>query len=413
MIYSHASRYLSNQAPVPGEKLSDLLTRFSKLLGITSLSSDSSPNILITGDSSGYSASILLQSVLVRSSISAGLFFNADDSVWSNDIRKMIRLPNGYLSKDSFCSYVDQFRAIVESEESVAGYTLPASVRRVLFAGFVLVREHCSVFILDDSGATRSFPDFLPSSDLFFPSFSLLTGITSSEQRPSPAFLPRAIRKGTKEVVSNLLSQTVYQHVSGLCAAAGCRLLLPAKTQYERLSLTCQGIRFNYRGAGTYRIGTLSASELQNALAVLELIGALRRHSFSVSQEIVSECLSASPSCFSLLSLHPTVYSAYVRTVCDADILIKTLESIISAELLEPSVIICTDLPPEIFLRFHTPRMQIDITSFPVYPDNTTLARQKKLDASFVRSLVAEPNRSFVFVGDFRFLDRVEQSFHF
>ena len=414
MIYSHASRYLTSPSPIPDEKPSDILSRFAPLLHISRLGSDTSRNILIIGDGSGYSAALLLQNILIRSSVSAGIFFNADESLWADDVRKMIRLPNGFLSKDAFCAYVERFRSLVEPEETAAGYVLPASVRRVLFAGFVFTQEMCSVCILDDSDATASYPDYLASSEFFLPTFSLLTGTSGTETRQSPAFLPRAIRKGTREVVSNLFGQALFQHVSGLCAAAGCRLQLPVRNQYERLSLSCQGTRFNYRDTGPYRIGTLSEEVLQNALAVLELVGVLRRYSFAIPPEAVTDSLSAapSPSCFSLMSLRPTAYAAHMRTLCDADMLIKTLESLNAVQLVEPSVVLCTDLPPDVFLRFHTSKLQIEIATFPVYPDATTLSRQKKLDAEFVRSLLAERDRSFVFAGDFRFLARIEQSFH-
>lgn len=414
MIYSHASRYLTNRTPVPDDKPADILNRFAPLLHISRLGSDTSRNILIIGDSSGYSAAVLLQSILTRSSLSAGIFFNADDSIWADDVRKMIRLPDGFLSKETFCSHVEQFRALVEPEESAAGYTLPASIRRVLFAGFVFVREGCSVCILDDSDTEATYPDHLFSSEFFLPAFSLLTGAAGTEARQSPAFLPRAIRKGTKEVVSNLFGQALFQHVSGLCAAAGCRLQLPAKNQYERLSVSCQGIQFKYRGVGPYRVSTLSAAVLQNALAVLELVGVLRRYSYTIPADAVTECLCASPSPsgFSLLSLRPTAYAAHVRTLCDADLLIKTLELLTAFQLVDASVVLCTNLPPDVFLRFHTAKLKVDIAPSPVYPDGTTLSKKKKLDAAFVRDLLSEPDRTFVFAGDFRFLDRIGQSFH-
>jgi len=383
--------------------------------------------IRIAGSNAKSVCGTMLESILAVSEHNVGFLVVSD----LENPRRAIRINGVEISEEDITTTMSQVRASVNLMKKRA-----CTAKNVLTNGGMLSADHASIpasLLENEASFDLTGSEFLlfiallifrkygcqfciiecddhaydPSLILPSPLAAVISGTIPTSKPHELEAIKRYIKSGIMEIVSAPQNGEAYKMISDACAAAHCRLSVPARSTIQVTRATLHETHFSYRGRD-YRLSICGNFQILNAVTVMEAVRMLRRCGIPVSNEAEREGLEKAriPARFEFISYEPYILvdSAYkadsLKTVCDA---IAEL-----CDFTDKEVILC--LPPDLhFMRdcvqtFHEHNIEIKsvFSLLPQeYKDNECSCESLNYPtiSKLTRALLSEmKHNSFIFV---------------
>ena len=241
----------------------------------------------ITGTNGKGSTASLVASVLKSAGLRVGLF--TSPHLWT--FHERFRVNGADMPDEALGRITEQVL------EAGKGMEDPATEFELMTAvGMLYFREaECDIVVLEVGlGGRLDSTNVIPA-----PEAAVITNIGlehTAELGNTRALIAEekaGIIKPGCEVVLYHQSREVEEVVERVCKEQSCPLSYTAPDTLELLSSDREGQVFRYRGKGPYRIGLLGRYQLNNAQTAIEAVEALRRKGWHISEEALSQGLSA------------------------------------------------------------------------------------------------------------------------
>ena len=257
------------------------LSRTLELLGRLGNPHQSLKYIHITGTNGKGSTAAMVSSVLARAGIKTGLY--TSPHLWTFHERFQV---NGEMMPDEALGRITE-RVI----QAGRGMEDPATEFELMTAvGMVYFQEaDCDLVVLEVGlGGRLDSTNVIPA-----PEVAAITniGLEHTQELGDTLALIAAEKSGIiKPGCSAVLyhqSGEVEDVVRSACEAAGVELTVSAPDTLEVLSSDRDGQLFRYRGKGPFRIGLLGEYQVNNAAMALEILWAMARRGWNISDEAI------------------------------------------------------------------------------------------------------------------------------
>lgn len=250
------------------------------------------------------------------------------------EFRNNIRIGHRLLPLDELASYAEQIHTAIKSirriqkkkstEENGDVEVTPFALTQhelLLTIALLAFRAHqCKLCIIESDCTSEDPTRHLPSP--------LLLTVCGSVSASDPIKFPEIrsyAESGIKEMICSPQDEDGYGFLSELCAAINCRLTMPSRKEISILSVKLTDCVFLYRGK-TYELKLCGVFQVENAILILEIVAALGRIGFFLSEEVTQARLREIrlPGKCEILSVSPTIvadtscHQRSIEVVCDA-----------------------------------------------------------------------------------------------
>lgn len=241
----------------------------------------------ITGTNGKGSTAAFLASVLQSAGLRVGLF--TSPHLWT--FHERFRVNGADMPDEALGRLTEQVL------EAGRGMEDPATEFELMTAvGMLYFREAaCDIVVLEVGlGGRLDSTNVIPA-----PEVAVITNIGlehTAELGNTKALIAEekaGIIKPGCEVVLYHQSREVEAVVERVCREQSCSLSLTAPETVEVLSSNREGQTFRYRGQGPFHIGMLGEYQLNNAATAIDVVDALRRKGWNITEQALYEGLSA------------------------------------------------------------------------------------------------------------------------
>ena len=317
MTFVRAQRYLSAPAgSASAEQFAALCTRLGRIqAGIR--------KIAVSTNQSGACRMAYLESIL----LSAGYRVGVWTRMGSDDLRSRIRLDGQPIAHKQVCDLCEQIAKEIDGMRTEQpAITFDAEQKLCALALLAFCCHGCDVVLLDVSEDCMLDPMWVASPFTLVMPCGFGTKDTALAKKQAVQFC-RAVRRGTREVISGFVGGEVYNLLSQACAQAGSRLTVPAKSEASVSEQSLGKTVFTYRGKGPYRLHSCFEVQIEAALAAIEACYALRRDGVRLPGQAMAAGLQKAqvPVCFDVVTVRPGVIVNALITVEDARALLAAL----------------------------------------------------------------------------------------
>lgn len=317
MTFVRAQRYLS--APAAGataEQFLALCTRLGRIqAGIR--------KVAVNANQSGGCRIAYLESILLTAGYRVGVWTR----MGSDDLRSRIRLDGQPISHKQVCLLCEQIMKEIDGMQAEhAGLDFSGEQKLCALALLAFCCHGCDVVLLDVSEDCTQEPMWVASPYTVVMPCGLGTKDTALAKKQAVQ-ISRAVRRGTREVITGFVGGEVYNLLSQACAAAGSRLTVPAKSEAIVSEQSLARTVFTYRGKGPYRLHSSFEVQFEGALAAIEACYALRRDGVRLPGQAMMAGLQKAvvPVCFDVLTVRPGVIVSAAITQEDVRALLVAL----------------------------------------------------------------------------------------
>ncbi len=317
MTFVRAQRYLS--APDKGatvEQFAALCTRLGRIqAGIR--------KIAVSANLGGRCRIAYLESILQSAGYRVGVWTR----MGSDDLRSRIRLDGQPISHKQVSQMCEQIAKEIEAmhkEESSVAFSSEQKLCALALLAFCC--HGCDVVLLDVSEDCTLDPMWVSAPYTVVMPCGFGTRDTALAKKQA-AQISRAVRRGTREVISGFVGGEVYNLLSQACAAAGSRLTVPAKSEAVLGEQSLARTVFTYRGKGPYRLHSSFEVQLEAAMAAIEACYALRRDGVKLPGQAIMAGLQKAevPVCFDVVTVRPGVIVGAAITQEDVRAMLSAL----------------------------------------------------------------------------------------
>ena len=337
MTFVRAQRYLS--APAKGasaEQFAVLCTRLGRIqAGIR--------KIAVSANRSGSCRIDYLESILQAAGYRVGVWTR----MGSDSLRSRIRLNGQPISHKQVCELCEQIMKEIEGMQTEQEVIEFSSEQKLCALALMTFCCHgCDAVLLDVSEDCTQDPMWVASPYTVVMPCGFGTKDTALAKKQA-AQISRAVRRGTREVITGFVGGEVYNLLSQACASAGSRLTVPAKSEAIISEQSLGKTVFTYRGKGPYRLHGSFEVQLEAALAAIEACYALRRDGVRLpGQAMVAGLKKAEVSvCFDVLTVRPGVIVSAATTQEDVRALLAALHQ--KTESFGGRAVLCVENAPE------------------------------------------------------------------
>ena len=337
MTFVRAQRYLLAAASsATAEQFAALCTRLGRIqVGIR--------KIAVSANASGSCRIRYLESILLAAGYRVGVW----SRIGSDDLRSRIRLDGQPISHKQVCELCEQIlKEINAMQADEADVDFSSEQKLCALALMAFCCHGCDVVILDVSEDCTLDPMWVCAPYTVVMPCGLGTRDTSLAKKQA-AQISRAVRRGTREVISDFVGGEVYNLLSQACAASGSRLTVPAKSEAVIGEQSLGRTVFTYRGKGPYCLHSSYEVQIEAAMAAVEACYALRRDGVRLpGQAMVAGLQKAEvPVCFDVVTVRPGVVVSAVSTQEDARALLAALHQ--KTNSFGGKIVLCVSLVPD------------------------------------------------------------------
>lgn len=326
MIYANAHKFIHSAPPEIEESFTG--ERLKRLWQWLDLNPKGIKYLRLTGISGKSICAQLLSAVYENTDSSIGTLLLP----LQGDFRDNIRINHRPLSTEELTDYVQRIYGIVkerarlsrEDEQTDCAPILLSRHELLLTVALLAFQAHHCKFCIVESDNTDADPTRLLPPPLLLSVCGPIPHPTTKDAKMIRSY----IQHGIQEMICDPQNQESYEFLSNLCAKINCRLTMPSRKEVRLRSLKLSGCLFDYQGL-PYETKLFGSFQVENTVMVLEMISALRRFGFFVSQETVRDKLShtkLSGKC-EILSVSPTVIS---DCACHTESLAAVADSLLS-----------------------------------------------------------------------------------
>ncbi len=317
MTFVRAQRYLlADASGATGEQFAALCTRLGRVqVGIR--------KIAVSANQSGCCRMAYLESILLAAGYRVGVWTRMGD----DDLRSRIRIDGQPISHKQVSDLCEQILKEIDSmraEDSTIAFSSEQKLCALALLAFCC--HGCDVVLLDVSEDCTLDPMWVASPYTLVMPCGFGTRDTALAKKQAMQ-ISRAVRRGTREVITGFVGGEVYNLLSQACAAAGSRLTVPAKSEATISEQSLGRTVFTYRGKGPYRLHTSFEVQFEAALAAIEACYALRRDGVRLPGQAMMAGLQKAevPVCFDVVTVRPGVIVSAATTVEDVRALLAAL----------------------------------------------------------------------------------------
>ena len=340
MTFVRAQRYLSAPAGSASvEQFAALCTRLGRIqAGIR--------KIAVSTNQSGACRMAYLESIL----LSAGYRVGVWTRMGSDDLRSRIRLDGQPIAHKQVCDLCEQIAKEIDGMRTEQpAITFDAEQKLCALALLAFCCHGCDVVLLDVSEDCMLDPMWVASPFTLVMPCGFGTKDTALAKKQAVQFC-RAVRRGTREVISGFVGGEVYNLLSQACAQAGSRLTVPAKSEASVSEQSLGKTVFTYRGKGPYRLHSCFEVQIEAALAAIEACYALRRDGVRLPGQAMAAGLQRAQVSlsFDVITVRPGVIASAACTQEDVRALLAALHERSSS--FGGKVVLCTEQAPDVLL---------------------------------------------------------------
>ncbi len=337
MTFVRAQRYLS--APDKGataEQFAALCTRLGRIqAGIR--------KIAVSANASGSCRIRYLESILLTAGYRVGVWTRME----SDDLRSRIRIDGQPISHKQVCDLCEQILKEINAMQADAPDVAFSSEQKLCALALLAFCCHgCDVILLDVSEECTLDPMWVCAPYTVVMPCGLGTRDTSLAKKQAVQ-ISRAVRKGTREVISGFMGGEVYNLLSQACAASGSRLTVPAKSEAVIGEQSLGRTVFTYRGKGPYRLHSSFEVQIEAAMAAIEACYALRRDGVRLPGQAMMAGLQKAevPVCFDVVTVRPGVIVSAATAGEDVRALLAALHQ--KATSFGGKIVLCVSQTPD------------------------------------------------------------------
>ena len=340
MTFVRAQRYLLADAPgATPEQFAALCTRLGRIhVGMR--------KIAVSANQSGACRMAYLESILLAAGYRVGRWTR----MGTDDLRSRICIDGQPISHKQVCDLCEQIMKEIDGmqteQESV---TFDSEQKLCALAMLAFFCHGCDVVLLDISEDCTGDPMWVCSPYTVVMPCGIGTQDTALAKAQA-AQISRAVRRGTREVISGFVGGEVYNLLSQACAAAGSRMTVPAKSEVVVSEQSLGRSVFTYRGKGPYRLHSSYAVQEEAALAAIEACYALRRDGVRLPGQAMAAGLQKAQVAlgFDVITVRPGVIASAIYTQEDARALLCALHD--KRASFGGRVVLCTAQSPDALL---------------------------------------------------------------
>lgn len=289
MTYEETIDYLFNQLPVfqniGGSAYKPGLERVERLLDLCGNPHQSLKSIHIAGTNGKGSCSSLIASVLQASGLKVGLF----TSPHLVDFRERIRINGEMVPQSYVTSFVERMRPLIPEDLQPSFFELTTAMA---FAYFV--EEEVDIAVIEVGMGGR-----LDSTNVLLPLVSLITNVSMDHTAYLGDTLTKIatekagiIKQSTPIVLGNSSNEEVLTVVNDRSYAVDAPLILADRSAEVMMYYDLPhlgGYRLTTEHYGTFILPLYGTYQLENARAVLEVIGLLKSQGYEITPEDVAQ----------------------------------------------------------------------------------------------------------------------------
>ena len=337
MTFVRAQRYLS--APAEGasaEQFAALCTRLGRIqAGIR--------KIAVSANRSGSCRIEYMESILLAAGYRVGVWTR----MGSDDLRSRIRIggqPISHKQVSELCEQIMKEIDAMQAEQETAAFDSEQKLCALALLAFCC--HGCDVVLLDVSEDCTLDPMWVASPYTLVMPCGFGTRDTALAKKQA-AQICRAVRRGTREVITGFVGGEVYNLLSQACALAGSRLTVPAKSEAVISEQSLNKTVFTYRSKGPYRLHGSFEVQFEAVLASIEACYALRRDGVRLPGQAIMAGLQKAevPVCFDVVTVRPGVIVSAVITQEDVRALLAALHRKMGS--FGGKVVLCTEQAPD------------------------------------------------------------------
>ena len=337
MTFVRAQRYLSAPAKsASAEQFAALCTRLGRIqAGIR--------KIAVSANRSGGCRIAYLESILLSAGYRVGVWTRMGE----DGLRSRIRLGGQPISHKQVCELCEQIMKEIDAMRAENAEVEFCEEQKLCALALLAFCCHgCDVVLLDVSEDCTLDPMWVASPYTLVMPCGFGTRDTALAKKQA-AQISRAVRRGTREVITGFVGGEVYNLLSQACASAGSRLTVPAKSEALVSEQSLGKTVFTYRGKGPYRLHSSFEVQFEAALAAVEACYALRRDGVRLpGQAIVAGLQKAEvPVCFDVITVRPGVIVSSAITQEDVRALFRALHQRTGS--FGGKAVLCTEGAPE------------------------------------------------------------------
>ena len=341
MTFVRAQRYLlASEAGASPEQFYALCMRLGRIhTGIR--------KVAFSANQSGSCRMDYLESILLCAGYRVGRWTQQG----TDDLRSRIRLDGQPISHKQVSALCEQMMREIEAmQQEDAAPAFSSEQKLCALALLAFCCHGCDVILLDIAEDCTQEPMWVAAP------FTLVMpcgfGTRDTAQAKQQAMqICRAVRRGTREVISGFVGGEVYNLLSQACAAAGSRLTVPAKSEVVISEQSLGRCVFTYRGKGPYRLHSSFVVQQEAALAAIEACYALRRDGVRLPGQAIAAGLQNAQIalCFDVITVRPGVIASAACTQEDVRALLGALHE--RSGSFGGKVVLCTEQEPEPLLE--------------------------------------------------------------
>ena len=337
MTFVRAQRYLLADAPgATHEQFAALCTRLGRIhVGMR--------KIAINTNQSGACRMAYLESILLAAGYRVGRWTRMS----TDDLRNRICIdgqPISHKQVSELCEQILKEIDAMQTEQETISFDSEQKLCALAMLAFFC--HGCDVVLLDISKDCTMDPMWVCSPYTVVMPCGMGTRDTALAKKQA-AQICRAVRRGTREVISGFVGGEVYNLLSQACAAAGSRMTVPAKSEVVVSEQSLGKCVFTYRGKGPYRLRSSYVVQEEAALAAIEACYALRRDGVRLPGQAMAAGVQKAQIalCFDVVTVRPGVIASAACTQEDVRSLLFALHQ--KSGSFGGKVVLCTEQAPE------------------------------------------------------------------
>ncbi len=337
MTFVRAQRYLlADASGATGEQFAALCTRLGRVqAGIR--------KIAVSANLGGSCRIAYLESILLAAGYRVGVWTR----MGTDDLRSRVRIDGQPISHKQVCDLCEQIMKESDAmctEDSLVEFSSEQKLCALALLAFCC--HGCDVVLLDISEDCTQDPMWVAAPYTLVMPCGFGTRDTALAKKQAVQ-LSRAVRRGTREVITGFVGGEVYNLLSQACAAAGSRLTVPAKSEAAVSEQSLGRTVFTYRGKGPYRLHASFEVQFQAALAAIEACYALRRDGVRLPGQAMMAGLQKAevPVCFDVVTVRPGVIVSAATTQEDVRALTHALHE--KSNSFGGRVVLCVGQAPD------------------------------------------------------------------
>lgn len=337
MTFVRAQRYLSAPAKAASaEQFAALCTRLGRVqVGIR--------KIAVSGNLGGRCRMDYMESILLAAGYRVGRWTR----MGTDDLRSRIRIDGQPISHKQVCELCEQIMKEADAmNDQDHAITFDGEQKLCALALLAFCCHGCDVVLLDVSEDCTLDPMWVASPYLLVMPCGFGTRDTAVAKKQAVQ-ISRAVRRGTREVITGFVGGEVYNLLSQACATAASRLTVPAKSEAVITEQSLGSTVFTYRGKGPYRLHSSFEVQIEAAMAAIEACYALRRDGVRLpGQAIMAGIQKAEVElCFEVVTVRPGVIAGAAITQEDVRAFMHALHQ--RSNSFGGKVVLCIESAPD------------------------------------------------------------------